>query len=70
MNGSTIKAIRIKNRLSQRQLAAQLGITPSYLCQIERNKKSISDTIRIKLAQLFEVNDELIEAIRRSKLAL
>jgi transcriptional regulator with XRE-family HTH domain len=37
--GSTIVKLREKKDLNQGQLAAVLGISQTYLCQIENNKK-------------------------------
>jgi len=37
--GSTIVQLREKKALNQGQLAVELGISQTYLCQIENNKK-------------------------------
>ncbi|WP_425455511.1 helix-turn-helix transcriptional regulator [Cohnella phaseoli] len=63
-----MKAIRLWLGMSQREMAGRLGVTDSYLCQIEAGRP-VSDAIRIKIAQTFDVTAEMLEAIRRAKLA-
>lgn len=69
MNGETVKALRIYFGFNQRKFAEVIGITAAYLCMIESNHRTVSDTVRIRIAQRFEVTEELREALRRSKLA-
>lgn len=69
MNGDTIKAIRIYLGLSQPEMAKKLGVTASYICQMECKQKQVSDAIRIKIAQTFDVTEPMLEAIRRAKLS-
>jgi transcriptional regulator with XRE-family HTH domain len=38
--GSFIRELRIKNNLGQRGLAKEIGIAPSYLNDIEKNKRA------------------------------
>ena len=37
--GSYIRRLRIKNNIGQRELAKKIGVAPSYLNDIEKNKK-------------------------------
>jgi transcriptional regulator with XRE-family HTH domain len=54
---------RTKLGLTQSQLAAAAGLTPSYLCFIERRKKPPpSDEVCIRLAEVLQIPaDDLIE---------
>ena len=38
--GSYIRSLRIKNNIGQRQLANLIGVAPSYLYDIEKNKRT------------------------------
>ncbi len=50
-----LKTIRLYHRLSQAELAEQLGISRSYLNELERNKKYPSLEILSKYANRFDV---------------
>lgn len=50
-----VRAIRVLRRLSGRQLAAQAGITPSMLSQIERSGKTASIRTFKALASVLDV---------------
>ena len=39
--GSYIRRLRIKNNIGQRELAKKIGVAPSYLNDIEKNKVNI-----------------------------
>ncbi len=38
--GSYIRRLRIKNNIGQRELAKKIGVAPSYLNDIEKNKRT------------------------------
>ena len=40
--GKRMKEIRISKNLSQEEFAEEIGITPSYLGQVERGQRKIS----------------------------
>ena len=40
--GSMIKNLRIKNGLTQNQVAESLGVTPGYICNVENNRTAMS----------------------------
>ena len=46
--GSYIRRLRIKNDIGQRELAKQIGVAPSYLNDIEKNKRTAPRTELIK----------------------
>lgn len=64
-----VRAIRLYNRLKQKEMAEKLGISPTYLCDIESGRRKVTEDLRKKLAMLFGVGDELIEAIKRAKMS-
>ena len=46
--GSYIRKLRIKNDIGQRELAKKIGVAPSYLNDIEKNKRTAPKTQLIK----------------------
>lgn len=40
MIGETFKIVRVFNKMTQQELAAELGLSHSYLSQIESNKRT------------------------------
>jgi predicted transcriptional regulator/transcriptional regulator with XRE-family HTH domain len=54
--GAKVRALRRRESLTQVQLAAQLGISASYLNLIEANRRPMPANVLIKLAQLFGVD--------------
>jgi len=46
--GSYIRKLRIKNDIGQRELAKKIGVAPSYLNDIEKNKRMAPKTELIK----------------------
>src|SRR3954471_54732 len=54
--GGKVRALRRREKLTQVQLAAQLGISASYLNLIEANRRPLPANLLIKLAQLFGVD--------------
>lgn len=73
--GAKVRALRRRERLTQAQLAARLGISASYLNLIENNRRPLTARLLIELARHFGVDinafadddeprlvDELMEA--------
>jgi predicted transcriptional regulator/transcriptional regulator with XRE-family HTH domain len=54
--GAKVRALRRRENLTQVQLAAQLGVSASYLNLIEANRRPLPANLLIKLAQLFGVD--------------
>ena len=46
--GSYIRKLRIKNDIGQRELAKKIGVAPSYLNDMEKNKRAAPRTELIK----------------------
>lgn len=55
MTGDALKLIRILNDKKSKELAEELEISPSYLSQIENNKKKPSFEIMDKYSKVFNM---------------
>ena len=58
--GSYIRRLRIKNNIGQRELAKKIGVAPSYLNDIEKNKRTAP---RIDLIKKLSVILKLVRAV-------
>lgn len=54
--GAKIRRLRQDRRLTQQQMAEQLGISPSYLNLIEHNERPVTVALLLKLGQAFQVD--------------
>jgi predicted transcriptional regulator/DNA-binding XRE family transcriptional regulator len=54
--GRNIKAIRLEHALTQASFAEKLGISTSYLNQIENNQRHLTATVLLALAEKFAVD--------------
>lgn len=72
--GNRIKELRIKNGLSQAELAEKIGVKDNTICQYEKGKRHPNDKIWRKIADCFnvsipsargEINVELIAKIAK-----
>lgn len=52
---SVVKELRIKNKLTQEQMAFEIDISTSYLGMIERGERNISLKNIYKIAKLFKM---------------
>jgi hypothetical protein len=53
--GQKVRALRRREKLTQSELAARLGISASYLNLIENNHRPLPSALLIRIAQMFEV---------------
>src|SRR5436190_5019154 len=51
-----VRSLRRRDNMSQAQLAERLGISPSYLNLIEHNRRPLSASHLIKLAEIFQLD--------------
>jgi plasmid maintenance system antidote protein VapI len=65
----TMKSIRLHYDLSCEEMADKLEVSVSLIRMIESSARPLSTTMRIKLGQAFDLTDEVIDAIQRSKKA-
>jgi len=56
--GAFIVAERRKKELSIRELAAALGISPTYVCDFEKNRKPVTDEILERMRTVFFLSEE------------
>ncbi|HHY79517.1 MAG TPA: helix-turn-helix transcriptional regulator [Thermoanaerobacter sp.] len=62
-----LKELRMKYKLTQKELAKKLGVTPDYISQIERGRIPGMETA-IKIANFFDTTvDEIFLANNRTK---
>ena len=54
--GARLKRLRRELELQQSAMAAQLGISASYLNHLERNQRPVTAGILLRLAEIFDVN--------------
>lgn len=54
--GHRLRRLRRDHALSQTDMAATLGISPSYLNHLERNQRPVTAALLLKLAELYEVD--------------
>ena len=56
MGGPRLRRMRMDKKLTQTEMASQLGISASYLNLIERNQRPVTVQLLLKLGQTFEVD--------------
>jgi len=62
MLGYTLRLIRIANDISIKEVAIKTNISPSFICEIEKNKKKPSLELLNKLSQFYEIpSSKIIE---------
>lgn len=54
--GARLRALRMSEKLTQRQLAEHLGISTSYLNQIENNQRPLTAALMLTLAGVFDLD--------------
>src|SRR5215211_2288516 len=54
--GPRLRRLRRDHELSQTDMAATLGISPSYLNHLERNQRPVTGALLVKLAELYDVD--------------
>ena len=54
--GQNLKAIRKRMKLTQTEMAERIGISQSYLADIEHNRKNISLAVVIRIAKSLNIS--------------
>ena len=54
--GARLKRLRRDLSLTQTAMAADLGVSPSYLNHIERNQRPVSAQLLLRLAETYDVD--------------
>ncbi|WP_299573393.1 acetate metabolism transcriptional regulator RamB [uncultured Williamsia sp.] len=60
--GSRVRALRSDRGLSQVSLAQTLGISPSYLNQIEHDARPLTDPVLVKISEAFGLDAEFFDS--------
>jgi predicted transcriptional regulator/DNA-binding XRE family transcriptional regulator len=60
--GHRLRRLRRDHDLSQTDMAASLGISPSYLNHLERNQRPVTAALLLKLAELYEIDVRVFAA--------
>lgn len=58
INGNTLVGLRKARKLTQSQVAKQLGISVSHLSDVENDRKGVSVHLLYKLSKLYNVTME------------
>ncbi|MEM5003185.1 helix-turn-helix transcriptional regulator [Priestia megaterium] len=66
MNKNVFKSIRIYHGHTQSAFASLLGVSESTVAAIETGRREVSDSVRIKLARQFDINQEFISTLERA----
>ena len=64
--GRELKTARAIHGLSQKDVAAQVGITPQYLCGIENGKDIPSDRLLASLREAVGWTPEIADLVRQA----
>jgi hypothetical protein len=67
--GPQVRALRLKHGLRLESCAVKLGISGSYLSQIEANQRPVTARVLDKLAEVFEVGLETFDVRQSDRLA-
>lgn len=54
--GDFIRAGRLQNKLLQREVAEQLGISAPYYCDIENGKKNVDLVVAMEICQILNID--------------
>ncbi|MDF1510196.1 helix-turn-helix transcriptional regulator [Robertmurraya sp. DFI.2.37] len=60
MNGNLFRALRMREGMTQEEFGAKLNLSKSAIANIESGRRPISDKVRARLAQKFEIDDNLL----------
>ena len=69
MDGLMIRALRIQQGFSQGELAKTIGISQPRLSEMETGTRPITPRVRIRIAQIFDIDDKAMEMLRKVRLA-
>jgi len=68
--GGRLRRLRQEHRLTQAQMARELGISPSYLTLLESNQRPVTVRVLLKLVERFHVNLQEFAADTDQRLTL
>ena len=56
MKEYTLKQLRLKNKMTQEEVAKKAGITKDYVSMLERGERRASDKLKTVLAGIYNVD--------------
>ena len=65
--GNKLKELRNQNKMTQQQLAAQIGVTKSVISYYELQERAPSPEILLKLASVFHVSTDYLLGVSKDK---
>ena len=65
--GKILKELRLKSGLTQKQLAAQMGVTKSLISFYELQERVPSPSVLVKLSTIFHVSTDYLLGIDTTK---
>jgi len=54
--GTYVKVYRENHEMTQEQLGAKVGVSKSFICDVEHNRRAISKEMAKKLSKLFKIS--------------
>lgn len=64
--GSNLKELRLKHKMTQKELADKIGVTKSVVSYYELKERSPSPEILIKLSRIFHVTTDYLLGIEHT----
>ncbi|WP_054949198.1 helix-turn-helix transcriptional regulator [Numidum massiliense] len=65
MQGATVRKIRHLHGLTQQEAAELLGVSRAAVQQIETERLAMSDRLRQRFREVFDVDDEMLAFLER-----
>lgn len=65
VTNETFKLIRLYSSMSQRDFAKHIGVSPTTVGLIEANYRPVSEYVRAKVAEKFDLNDDFLKYIEK-----
>ncbi len=66
VNGFVLRMVRIKKRLTQREIADKAGLSQPCICRVETGDLPLSDAVRDRIVHVLEFDEsdqKLIEVL-------
>jgi len=63
--GSTLKVLRKKNKMTQKELADKIGVTKSVISYYELQERAPSPDVLVKFSQIFHVTTDFLLGIEK-----
>ncbi|WP_339274485.1 helix-turn-helix transcriptional regulator [Paenibacillus sp. FSL W8-0426] len=67
MDAQAVRAIRISQNMKQVEFAKALSVSKSCIAAVENGYRPVSTKLRIKIAQIFGLDSDVLTAIQRAK---